>query len=106
MRPITVSLFHSRIPNLGFEMSKLTSDIQANLDLFVAETKENQLVWGLRNEGAFSAPSPLYPLAWVWQQWRVTPTSPAAAQNSTMTPRLPPTVPVSARPAPPANPSC
>ena len=24
-------------------MSKLTSDIQANLDLFVAETKENQL---------------------------------------------------------------
>ncbi|TOH30808.1 hypothetical protein CGI85_17735, partial [Vibrio parahaemolyticus] len=31
-------------------MSKLTSDIQANLDLFVAETKENQLVWGLRNE--------------------------------------------------------
>ena len=26
-------------------MSKLTSDIQANLDLFVAETKENQLVW-------------------------------------------------------------
>ena len=31
-------------------MSKLTTDIQANLDLFVAETKENQLVWGLRNE--------------------------------------------------------
>ncbi len=31
-------------------MSKLTSDIQANLELFVAETKENQLVWGLRNE--------------------------------------------------------
>lgn len=31
-------------------MSKLTSDIQANLELFVAETKENNLVWGLRNE--------------------------------------------------------
>ncbi len=36
--------------NESFEMSKLTSDIQANLDLFVTETKENQLVWGLRNE--------------------------------------------------------
>ena len=31
-------------------MSNLTSDIQANLELFVNETKKNQLVWGLRNE--------------------------------------------------------
>ncbi|WP_375754050.1 DUF2750 domain-containing protein [Vibrio sp. HN007] len=30
-------------------MTKLTSDIQANLELFVQETKENNLVWGLRN---------------------------------------------------------
>lgn len=30
--------------------SKLTSDIQANLELFVFDTKSNQLVWGLRNE--------------------------------------------------------
>ncbi|WED23208.1 DUF2750 domain-containing protein [Vibrio sp. JC009] len=31
-------------------MTKLTGDIQANLELFVKETKENNLVWGLRNE--------------------------------------------------------
>ncbi|PJC87924.1 DUF2750 domain-containing protein [Vibrio sp. HA2012] len=31
-------------------MSNLTSDAQANLELFVTETKKNQLVWGLRNE--------------------------------------------------------
>jgi len=31
-------------------MSKLTADIDANLALFIEETQENQLVWGLRNE--------------------------------------------------------
>ncbi|RJX72853.1 DUF2750 domain-containing protein [Vibrio sinensis] len=31
-------------------MSKLSADIQANLELFVKETKETQLVWGLRND--------------------------------------------------------
>lgn len=31
-------------------MSNLTSDSQKNLELFVADTKKNQLVWGLRNE--------------------------------------------------------
>lgn len=31
-------------------MSKLTADIQANLELFVAETKQSNLVWGMRNE--------------------------------------------------------
>ena len=31
-------------------MSKLTADVQANLELFIKETQENQLVWGLRNE--------------------------------------------------------
>ena len=31
-------------------MSKLTADIQTNLELFVSETKANSLVWGLRNE--------------------------------------------------------
>ncbi|CAH0539732.1 DUF2750 domain-containing protein [Vibrio marisflavi] len=31
-------------------MSKLTDDIQANLELFVADTKSSQLVWGLKNE--------------------------------------------------------
>jgi len=31
-------------------MSKLTSDIPKNFDLFITETKKNQLVWGLRNE--------------------------------------------------------
>lgn len=36
-------------------MSKLTADIQANLDLFVAETKANQLVWGLKNDEGWLA---------------------------------------------------
>ncbi|MCW8335624.1 DUF2750 domain-containing protein [Vibrio sp. SCSIO 43135] len=36
-------------------MSKLTSDIQKNLELFVAETKETKLVWGLRNEEGWLA---------------------------------------------------
>ena len=31
-------------------MSKLTTDIQANLELFIKESHENNLVWGLRNE--------------------------------------------------------
>lgn len=31
-------------------MSELTADIQANLDLFIKESQENKLVWGLRNE--------------------------------------------------------
>lgn len=31
-------------------MSKLTSDTQANLELFISETKETQLVWSLYNE--------------------------------------------------------
>ena len=31
-------------------MTKLTADIQANCDLFVAETKETHTVWGLCNE--------------------------------------------------------
>jgi len=31
-------------------MSKLTEDTQANLTLFVEESKKSQLVWGLRNE--------------------------------------------------------
>ncbi|ELM6620515.1 DUF2750 domain-containing protein [Vibrio fluvialis] len=31
-------------------MSKLTTDIQANLELFIKESQENNLVWGLRNE--------------------------------------------------------
>ncbi|MCL9783137.1 DUF2750 domain-containing protein [Vibrio sp. S4M6] len=31
-------------------MSKLTEDTQANLELFVQESKSTQLVWGLRNE--------------------------------------------------------
>ncbi|MCJ2376645.1 DUF2750 domain-containing protein [Vibrio sp. ZSDZ34] len=31
-------------------MSKLTSDIEQNLLLFVEETKNSELVWGLRNE--------------------------------------------------------
>lgn len=41
------------MPDLTLEtenMSKLTADLQANLALFVEETKQNQLVWGLRNE--------------------------------------------------------
>ncbi|EEX92292.1 hypothetical protein VIOR3934_03639 [Vibrio orientalis CIP 102891 = ATCC 33934] len=36
-------------------MSKLTSDIQANLELFVAETKQTKLVWGMRNEEGWLA---------------------------------------------------
>ncbi|MDA9556069.1 DUF2750 domain-containing protein [Vibrio sp.] len=36
-------------------MSKLTSDIQANLDLFVQETQETKLVWSLRNEDGWLA---------------------------------------------------
>ncbi|GLT13949.1 DUF2750 domain-containing protein [Vibrio algivorus] len=36
-------------------MSKLTSDIQANLDLFVQETQEMKLVWGLKNEDGWLA---------------------------------------------------
>lgn len=31
-------------------MTILTSDAQENLDIFVAKTKEAQVVWGLRNE--------------------------------------------------------
>ncbi|ELI1830850.1 DUF2750 domain-containing protein [Vibrio fluvialis] len=31
-------------------MSKLTTDIQANLELFIKESQENNLVWGLCNE--------------------------------------------------------
>ncbi|MBF9000179.1 DUF2750 domain-containing protein [Vibrio nitrifigilis] len=31
-------------------MSKLTSDIQANLELFIKESQENAKVWGLRND--------------------------------------------------------
>lgn len=31
-------------------MSKLTTDIQANLELFIKESQENNLVWGLLNE--------------------------------------------------------
>lgn len=31
-------------------MSKLTTDIEHNLALFITETKKNLLVWGLRNE--------------------------------------------------------
>jgi hypothetical protein len=31
-------------------MTKLTADIQANKELFVAETQETRIVWGLCNE--------------------------------------------------------
>ncbi|MBD1573813.1 DUF2750 domain-containing protein [Vibrio sp. S17_S38] len=31
-------------------MSKLTNDIEANLALFVKETQETKLVWGLKND--------------------------------------------------------
>ncbi|MFB9134207.1 DUF2750 domain-containing protein [Vibrio olivae] len=31
-------------------MSKLTADLQANLELFIKQTKETNLVWGMRNE--------------------------------------------------------
>lgn len=36
-------------------MTKLTADTQANLELFVEETKNTQLVWGLRNEDGWLA---------------------------------------------------
>ncbi|MGC9402068.1 DUF2750 domain-containing protein [Vibrio genomosp. F10] len=36
-------------------MTKLTADIQANLELFVTETCQNKLVWGLRNEEGWLA---------------------------------------------------
>ncbi len=36
-------------------MSKLTADIQANLDLFIQESQETKLVWGLRNEEGWLA---------------------------------------------------
>ncbi len=31
-------------------MTKLTSDIQSNLEQFIEETKQAKLVWGLKNE--------------------------------------------------------
>ncbi|PWI34126.1 DUF2750 domain-containing protein [Vibrio albus] len=36
-------------------MSNLTSDTQANLELFINETKESKIVWGLRNEEGWLA---------------------------------------------------
>ncbi|MBD1558883.1 DUF2750 domain-containing protein [Vibrio sp. S9_S30] len=36
-------------------MTKLTSDIESNLNLFVEETKQTKLVWGLRNEEGWLA---------------------------------------------------
>ncbi len=36
-------------------MSQLTSDIQSNLDLFIEQTKDTRLVWGLRNEEGWLA---------------------------------------------------
>lgn len=36
-------------------MSKLTSDLQANLALFIEQTKATQLVWGLKNEDGWLA---------------------------------------------------
>lgn len=36
-------------------MSKLTADLQANLELFIEQTKETQLVWGLKNEDGWLA---------------------------------------------------
>ena len=36
-------------------MNKLTADTQANLELFVSETQETKLVWGLRNEEGWLA---------------------------------------------------
>ena len=36
-------------------MSKLTTDIQKNFDLFVEESKSNQKIWGLRNEEGWLA---------------------------------------------------
>ncbi len=43
-------LFIVSIFNRGITMSKLTSDLQANLDLFIEETKETQKVWSLYSE--------------------------------------------------------
>jgi hypothetical protein len=31
-------------------MSKLTNDLQHNLELFVSESQQNRLVWGLKND--------------------------------------------------------
>ncbi|WP_117235425.1 DUF2750 domain-containing protein [Vibrio maerlii] len=36
-------------------MSQLTADIQKNLELFVQQTQETKLVWGLRNEDGWLA---------------------------------------------------
>ena len=36
-------------------MSKLTADTQANLDLFVSESKETKLVWSIRYEEGWLA---------------------------------------------------
>lgn len=36
-------------------MSKLTSDVAQNLELFIRETKATELVWGLRNEEGWLA---------------------------------------------------
>lgn len=36
-------------------MSKLTSDIQANLELFIEQTQETKFVWGLKNEDGWLA---------------------------------------------------
>ncbi|CAM3057262.1 DUF2750 domain-containing protein [Vibrio ordalii] len=36
-------------------MSKLTADLQTNLELFIEQTKETQLVWGLKNEDGWLA---------------------------------------------------
>lgn len=45
----SATLFHNYHEEKN-AMSNLTSDIQANLELFVADTKQNNLVWGLRND--------------------------------------------------------
>ncbi|CAH0525907.1 DUF2750 domain-containing protein [Vibrio hippocampi] len=36
-------------------MSKLTADIEQNLALFIQETKQSELVWGLKNEDGWLA---------------------------------------------------
>lgn len=36
-------------------MTKLTSDIESNLNLFIEETKQTKLVWGLKNEDGWLA---------------------------------------------------
>ncbi|MGB2079481.1 MAG: DUF2750 domain-containing protein [Vibrio sp.] len=36
-------------------MSKLTSDIQANLELFIEQTQDTKMVWGLKNEDGWLA---------------------------------------------------